>query len=636
MSHKTTKLLEGVVINPETITATEDFYSDNKDTIVSVLRQLFPQVKHWRDIEKAEYFFKYYNPFKGLDTRFSVKEYFKNTVITATPRSVSEEGLESPSITLPDISTTPIEPPVEPPASQGFRFRVASPDSAKSEERFEVNLVEPSNDWVVRDSADKIVASTTIQTPDAVVVTNTSELVVVELKNLRNRTLEYTVGATSAKTIKLESTLTAARNVDVLAFDSVIKEYNFELPKVKLTVPSVLPKHIDNLSNMFNGSKLFNQDLSTWDTGHVTKMDGMFKGVESFNQDLSGWDVSSMAKEPVDFNEQTPEWVLPKPQWGIGSGEDGSAPPVTVFDLSTVTNVDFPGGISLILTEDELGTLSSAQKVQRVLDYINSNYASNNLTANDVDVDADVEDSSYFGLSAKPTSSERVIGRVAIYVVPDWAKVTEPVDSQGFKFTIEYPDTDEGDLGATIKITDREFDVWRLYGNGLLISHDTYSDPTLGGGDNPSVATIITTGRRGTTCEYTYTGTASSLELSDIETEGLVVTVKEYSPDCGGYTFPLASSTLTVPNELPAHISVTDNMFKGAALFNQDISVWDTSRLTSAKGMFDGAVSFNQDLSQWCVPNLTTEPDSFDLGAVTWSLPKPVWGSCPRGEVSFA
>jgi len=66
-----------------------------------------------------------------------------------------------------------------------------------------------------------------------------------------------------------------------------------------------------------------------------------------------------------------------------------------------------------------------------------------------------------------------------------------------------------------------------------------------------------------------------------------------------------------------------------ATAFNQDIGSWDVSSATWMKYMFDGATAFNQNLSGWCVSLITTEPITFDNGATSWVLARPVWGTCP-------
>jgi len=45
--------------------------------------------------------------------------------------------------------------------------------------------------------------------------------------------------------------------------------------------------------------------------------------------------------------------------------------------------------------------------------------------------------------------------------------------------------------------------------------------------------------------------------------------------------------------------------------------------------MFRNATAFNQNLSGWCVSLITSAPNRFDSGASSWDLARPVWGTCP-------
>lgn len=73
-----------------------------------------------------------------------------------------------------------------------------------------------------------------------------------------------------------------------------------------------------------------------------------------------------------------------------------------------------------------------------------------------------------------------------------------------------------------------------------------------------------------------------------------------------------------------------ESMFRNALSFNQALN-FDTSACTRMAMMFMEAAAFNQDLSHWCVTLITAQPEDFDTGAVAWTLPRPVWGTCPAG-----
>ena len=110
------------------------------------------------------------------------------------------------------------------------------------------------------------------------------------------------------------------------------------------------------------------------------------------------------------------------------------------------------------------------------------------------------------------------------------------------------------------------------------------------------------------------------------------IIIKQFSSKIPEFSTQLFSTLLQVPQTIPPELVDINRLFIDAYLFNQDISMWDVSNVVNMNRMLESAKTFNQDLSEWCVPNITSLPESFDLNTPQWTLPKPVWGTCPRGE----
>ena len=69
-------------------------------------------------------------------------------------------------------------------------------------------------------------------------------------------------------------------------------------------------------------------------------------------------------------------------------------------------------------------------------------------------------------------------------------------------------------------------------------------------------------------------------------------------------------------------------MFYEASAFDEPIGDWDVGNVTNMSYMFRDS-AFNQNLSDWCVNNITSKPTDFDYQTSLWTEPRPVWGACP-------
>jgi hypothetical protein len=76
--------------------------------------------------------------------------------------------------------------------------------------------------------------------------------------------------------------------------------------------------------------------------------------------------------------------------------------------------------------------------------------------------------------------------------------------------------------------------------------------------------------------------------------------------------------------------------FSDAQVLNQAIGEWKTYNVIGMANMFNNAIAFNQNISCWCVTKITSRPIVDDTGVKLGSAFKPIWGYVLNSEfVSF-
>jgi surface protein len=373
------------------------------------------------------------------------------------------------------------------------------------------------------------------------------------------------------------------------------------------SVPDNIPSTVTNTANMFLEAFNFNQNISSWDVSNVTDMSSMFNNATKFNNGGSSltWSVSNVENmsfmffQAYEFNQPIDLWVVSNVTNMQGMFLDATAfnQPIHAWDVSNVTDMSTmfsgalifnngegdgeDGGITLVYNDGDIeqGFTTFNKTNTQVID--RSNFSDDTKMAeNYVERDGFVDGQATLEHDLFDATEPLVLKYTILSVE---FEIALPIKNITTDITINWGD---GSL-QTVTGVDHPTHTYEISGDYRII---------ISGGEFEHFGIDVT--------KYDIINN-NILHLAGIEYLTKVAIWGEYNITNMNGAFYNASSLVNVPTNIPENVINMSYMFAGAEIFNQDISRWNVSSVTTMLGMFESATKFNQDISKWDVSSVT-------------------------------
>ena len=379
-------------------------------------------------------------------------------------------------------------------------------------------------------------------------------------------------------------------------------------------VPSIEDWNLSNvttLKSMFAGATVYNQPLNNLDVSHIADFSGMFSGSIAFNYPLGRWNLSSIT--------------------------DSNTAMLNIFDNSGL-------GCSTYAETLEGWNMNQSTPNNIRLGVANVSYGNNVVTARNnlqtskgwifmgdlLSAGCDGADASgrYITVwdtripTTNATPLDIVTNIVGSNVTIDWEEVGN-TSNQGTLPGLS------GTVGNPVRVTGLPHaGVYRLK---ATITTDPALNMSMSGSDKERLLYVEQWGTTPWKSLYGAFGGAKNMRV--VATD--IPDFTQFDGNMQGM-FQNCSLLAYIPNINSWNMSKAilmgpsgwddGGMFQGAIIFNQDISGWDVSNVTTMSGMFADAKLFNQDISGWDVSNVTTMSNMFK-GASSFNQPIGLWGN---------
>jgi len=358
--------------------------------------------------------------------------------------------------------------------------------------------------------------------------------------------------------------------------------------------------NVMDMNSMFRDADSFNQPLNNWNVGNVTNMNSMFFSADVFNQDLNNWNVSnvttmiSMFRNAFAFNGNLSTWNTqnvtdmtemfvfcnafnqPIGGWNVGNVN-------TMFRMFQVAGAfNQPiGGWNVSKVTNMAEMFSSARDFNQPLDGWNVSSVTN---MNSMFAEADD-----FNQNLDSWNVSNVTTMISMF---------------------NGADSFNGPVG--------NWNVSSVTNMNSMFRNASSFDQPIGGWDVSSVTNM------NSLFAFTpFNQDISMWDLTSVTTISGMFTFSQFNQNINTWDVSNISNMSTTfsgavfnqPIDMWDVSGVTDMsaMFTSAQVFNQDIGMWDVSNVGFMGNMFSNANAFNQDLSAWDVTSVINMSGMFNL-----------------------
>ncbi len=316
-------------------------------------------------------------------------------------------------------------------------------------------------------------------------------------------------------------------------------------------------------ANTPNTPAPFNKDISRWDIKNVTIMYGMFLNNGEFNQNISKWDVANVIEMGLlfmnsdKFNQNISSWNVAKVTNMQG-----------MFSNASIFNSNISGW--------NVAKVTDMSQMFRSATVFNQNISSWNVAKvtnmTEMFFQAMTFHQNLSGWNVAKVTSRNNFASPLLLINVVFQPNNWPLLSRLANGTIQYTGTQEA-------VTD----AYNSLSKPLFVLEDP----------------------RGT-------GTPQWFAVVNDSSWGKIINYAgSYSDAISWFRPPGESSAVPFNNIVTTLMTNMDSLVSNATGFNEDISSWDTSRVTSMAYMFFATITFNQNISSWDTSKVTNMLSTF-------------------------